>query len=87
MIKQTSIESYYEELDSGRLGERQIKVLKGFRIHGSCTDRELCKLMNISDPNWIRPRRNELVKKGFLVGLGKRKCGVTSKTVIVWGVK
>lgn len=39
------------------------------------------------DPNVIRPRRNELVKMGVLEEKYKRKCCISNRRAIVWGIK
>lgn len=51
------------------------------------TDQEIAKKLGFSDPNKVRPRRNELVKAGFLVNFGKKKCKITGKMAIFWDLR
>lgn len=87
VVRDTSLASYVEEKKSGRLSEREQWILEWMDMVGPCTDRELAKHMGFNDPNMIRPRRKELVDKGLVVEAGKRKCGVSGKTSIVWEKK
>ena len=85
-VRQTSLKAYYELKVSG-LGKRQLLVYKGFERYGDSTDLEMCHNLCFNDPNKIRPRRNELVKQGFLVEKGKKTCGVSGKQAITWGIQ
>lgn len=84
MVRDTSILAYIELADEQKLGERQAEVLRALKDVGEATDRELAVLMGKADPNYIRPRRNELVSYGFVKEAGKRKCRVTNKMAIIW---
>ena len=89
MIKPTSLTAYEEILPE--LGERQILVLKAIRelckIQGDCTDQEIKRHLGKAEPNFVRPRRNELVNDFKLVGYNqKRECQVTGKTALAWKV-
>jgi hypothetical protein len=92
MIQRSSIDSYYE-VKRKNMSEDQLRVFNALRNWGPMTDQELRVNVGELDPNAVRPRRNELAnpKKWFpdppkVVPVGKRKCKVTGKTVIVWGV-
>lgn len=85
MFQQTSIESYLDI--QPELGDRQKIVYDAFIQLGSATDVEVCKFLGFGDANRVRPRRFELVTKGFLEEKTKRACKVTGKRCIVWGIK
>lgn len=85
MIRETSLEAYMDLLP--QLGERQQKVLDGFKKYGSHTDLEMVKLLVLNDANVLRPRRRELVKKGFIEEDGKKVCDISGKRVILWKIK
>jgi len=82
-IQQTSIDAFIEE--EHRLGEMEQLVYDGFKRHGPHTDKEMAFLLGFVEGNKVRPRRNSLVEKGLIISLGKRKCDITGKTVIIWG--
>lgn len=83
-MRQTSLDAYNELRE--RLGEMENIVYYGFKQFGLHTDREMTEILGLSDPNKIRPRRNNLFKKGLLKEYPKRKCSVSGKTSIVWGI-
>ena len=85
-MRQTSLKAY-KELREADLGQRQFRVLQAFRKFGDHTDLEMVKLMNLMDANMLRPRRNELVSEGFIEEKGKRKCRISDRTAIIWGVR
>ena len=84
MVRFTSLITYREITKDGTLGEMQAKVYQAFKNHPNQTDREITRLMGLSDPNNVRPRRKELVQHGYLIETGKRKCGVTHRKAITW---
>lgn len=89
MIQETSIQAYKDLLPE--LGERQILILKAIRDltnkQGDATDQEIKVYLGSLDPNFVRPRRNELVNDFKLVGYSqKRECRVTGKTALAWKV-
>ena len=87
MIQDTSRQSYDEEKRKG-LSERQTEVFEIIKSLGGqgITDREIAAQLGVSDPNYVRPRRFELVEAGAVVPGMKRKCNVTGKTSITWRV-
>jgi len=87
MVRQTSIKAYMELRKEGKLGARQMEVLKAFVEHGAATDLEMARKLHYGDANRLRPRRNELVAKGYLEEVGKRKCSVSKRLAYVWSVK
>ena len=84
-MQQTSLCAYYNLRNAGLLGEKQRLVLDAFKKNGPHTDLEISILMGFKDPNKIRPRRNELVKLGFLEEKGKKSCKISKKLAIIWG--
>jgi len=89
MIQETSREAFKDIQES--LGERQILVLNALKrlcqMYGSATDREIAFHLSKGDPNFVRPRRFELVNKYKLVGFAiKRPCRITGKTALAWKV-
>ena len=87
MVRDTSIEAYREITDSGLLSKREAEVYKGIFDYGPCTDRELAEKLGKDDPNYVRPRRRELVKQGLIEECDKKKCEVSNKNVYVWRIK
>jgi hypothetical protein len=84
-VRQTSLQAYQELRDSD-LGERQLKVLNGFRKFGDATAREMQVRLGFHEGNMIKPRITELKKAGYLIEFPKRKCSITGKNVLVFGV-
>ena len=89
MIQETSLQAYKEILPE--MGERQLIVLNALRelcnANLDATDQEIRVYLRKADPNYVRPRRNELVNKFKLVGFSqKRPCKVTGKTSLAWKV-
>ena len=84
VVRQTSIDSFRDLVESDKLGCREQVVLEAFRICVEGTDREITFFLGFSDPNMVRPRRNALVEKGFISEAGKDYCFITGKRVIVW---
>ncbi len=85
MVQETSSESY-KELHKTNLESRQNEVLIGLVKYGPCTDLELCHRMKKTDPNYVRPRRNELVKMGKVRMVNKRQCTISGKMSMVFRV-
>ena len=64
------------------LGTRlYVKLLQSNR---NLTDREMSEILGYQDPNKVRPRRNELVKKQLLIEDEKRICSIGHKLSIAW---
>lgn len=81
MVQETSIISYHE-LDPDT---DQIRVMRALRALNVATDREIADYLWFSDPNRVRPRRNELVRLGLVEPKGKRLCKVSGRLSLVWG--
>lgn len=83
MIRQTSLLSYRDILPE--LSKRYQEYLSELREIGQpSTDLEVAWHAGHMDPNYFRPRRNELVKLGVIIEAGKRQCGVSGKMALVW---
>ena len=82
-MQQTSIDAY-KELTS--LGLKQKIVYEAIKTLGTATDMDVTRYLSFSDPNRVRPRRNELVRKGLVISVGKTTDPHTRKTVLVWKV-
>lgn len=80
-MQQTSIEAYH---NLKHLGEDAQTVLVAFHAYPDSTDREIAEKLGYSDPNKVRPRRNELVKIGLVVCSGKRVCNVSHVKAMTW---
>jgi hypothetical protein len=85
MIQQTSLQAY-SELDNSELQSRYREILQLLAQRGPMTDREIARQLGFTDPNAVRPRRHELTELNYVFPLGKRKCNVTGKTSIEWGI-
>ena len=81
-VRDTSLISYAQLRES--LGDRQKVVLILIRKNPDCTDRELTNLLGSFDSNFVRPRRNELVKLGLIEESGKKKCSMSGRLAITW---
>lgn len=62
--------------------QEYFEALRG--IGHPATDLEVSRFSGHGDPNYFRPRRNELVKMGLVIEIGKRACAVSGKTALVW---
>lgn len=83
MIRQTSLLSFAEMLK--KTNERQAQYLEALHGFGyPATDLEITRFAGHSDPNYFRPRRNELVKMGLIIECPKRECSVSHKTALTW---
>jgi hypothetical protein len=83
MIRQTSLMAYEDILPE--LSQRHQEYIEALRQIGHpATDLEVSRYAGHSDPNYFRPRRNELVKMGLVVESGHRPCSVSGKTALVW---
>ncbi len=87
-MRQTSLLSYHDLQESGEVSSRQKMVLDALiRLGHPATDREISDFLFRTDPNFVRPRRNELYKKGMIRCVGKRACLVSNKTAMIWEAK
>ena len=85
MVEFTSIESYEEEVTNG-LETRQSQVYNALAKIGPATDREIAAALLVGDPNFVRPRRYELVEEGSVKCVGTKTCEVTGKKAKAWKI-
>lgn len=86
-MRQTSLLAY-QQLKLGVMRTRRYaEIIDLLRDGNSRSDTEISRALGYSDPNVIRPRRNELVKMKFIESDGKRLCKVTHKKVLVWKLR
>lgn len=83
-VQETSLDAYQDLINAQALNDRQHEILTMIRELGPMTDRELAECLAEADPNRVRPRRNELVRKGLVEEAGRRRCDVTGRLAIVW---
>ena len=83
--QQTSIKSYLDLIEEQKLGKRQLEVLRVLKQE-PLTDLEITKRLGKLDPNYVRPRRNELVKHLLVKKTGRRICKVSGRLANVWKV-
>jgi len=92
-MQETSLEAYDELL---QIGNRQLEILNALRvlcsIQGNATDQEIKTFLEERkgrsvEPNYVRPRRYELVNVLKLVAWDeKRECRITGKKALAWKV-
>ena len=82
----TSIESFKLLYNQQKIGDRHLEVIQALIEIGSGTDMEIAGHLNKKDPNYVRPRRNELVKDGIVGEIDQRNCSYTGRTAVVWGL-
>jgi len=85
MVRDTSLDSYRDIRPL--MGKRQNLIFQAIKSLGCPTDREVTKYLGKMDPNYVRPRRKELLDGGFITECEKRICSVSGKTVWSWRVK
>lgn len=83
-MQETSLEAY-EDIKN-KVGLKQLIVYQFLEENEGSTDMEIADGLNLADPNKIRPRRNELVKKGLVTEIYKRACKITGRRAIVWDI-
>lgn len=84
MIQETSLLSWVELEPVS--AQREQEVYFALQELKNATDQEIKRYLGKNDPNYVRPRRNQLVKNGHVVCCGKRVCTVTKKTVFCWEI-
>ena len=87
MLVDTSLKAYFEIKNEGLISHRQSMVFDLIKKNPCLTDSEIMFRLGFSIPNMIRPRRNELYKKGLIKCSGKRRCSITNRTCKTWSVK
>lgn len=86
MIQDTSLIAYFTERDKLYTRTKQVLALLKTTRTG-LTDNEIMFNLGYQIPNMIRPRRNELYKKGLVVCCGTRKCNITNRLAKIWKAK
>lgn len=85
MIQQTSLLAYTEIRQNDLvLTQSYVEIIEALKLNGAMTDRELAYFLHYSDPNKVRPRRNELMKAGIITHEFKETCKITGKMAIKW---
>jgi len=83
-VRDTSLEAFLSI--KGSLGAMQQVVYSAIANNPYLTDRELVNIIGLSDANMLRPRRKELLGKGFIDDAGVRECSVSGKKAHVWAI-
>ena len=85
-VQETSRQAYRDIVSHPiELNGRYLEYLEALKKMGhASTDMEVSRFAGHSDPNYFRPRRNELVKMGLVCEAGRRVCSVSGKTAITW---
>lgn len=88
-MQETSLNAYDEMRE--KLSDRHKEIYEALyelcNIQSDATDFEITKFLKKGDPNYVRPRRNELVNQLKLVGFSqKRPCGITGKKAMAWKI-
>ena len=88
-MSDTSLGAFHRNKDKLSNREKEVyeTLIRYCTNYVGLTDQEITKLLNQSDPNYVRPRRRELVKKGIVFDVGKRECTVTHETSTIWGLR
>lgn len=90
MPRQTSMQAYAQIENEGLLSQRRLEVYQALFKCGPATSAEVFKHLSDFNRRGIisqsRARFTELRELGVIDELGTRKCGVTGREAIVWGV-
>lgn len=88
IIRDTSRDAYHDLVSHPyEINGRRLEVLKALNDIGTpSTDQEIKKHLQKSEPNYVRPRRFELVELGYIECFIKRDCKVTGKKVYTWKI-
>lgn len=84
VVRETSLLAFTELRGKETMESRVLEAIR--RASHPMTDYELAEQMGFRDPNHVRPRRRELVRKGLVEEAGRRICRVTGKTALTWRV-
>jgi len=86
-VRDTSLNSYLELKDSGKLEARKQEIYELISQQGPMTDNEITQVLGYKERNEISPARWRLMKHGLLIEGGKRKCNITKRTIYQWKIK
>ena len=84
-MHQHSLAALQEE--GPKLSQRCEMIYNALKRHGAMTDRQLMEHFGFNDPNTIRPRVNDLLKRKVLFECGEREDAVTGKTVRIVAIR
>lgn len=76
-----STKAYREERDYGRLSEREAEIAEASTALGKASDREIMVWLRFTDPNKVRPRITEMIKRGIMRECGSQVDSMTGKRV------
>ena len=82
-MRETSLDAYFS---LQKLGHLQKQVYDAIKILGCPTDLEIAKFLGYSDPNKVRPRRNDLLKMQFITDCERRICSVSGRLSYSWRI-
>lgn len=78
-VRDTSVDSYHEHRDSGKLGKQQQRIVTYMRAcPGGYTRSELAAVMGARLSS-VCGRINELIKRGIVHDAPRRTCRITGK--------
>jgi hypothetical protein len=83
MMRETSLDAYFS---LQKLGAKQKQVYDAIKILGCPTDLEIAKFLGYTDPNHVRPRRNDLLKMQFITDCERRICSVSGRLSYSWRI-
>lgn len=88
-MQQTSLMAF--ENIKPKLGKRQTIILNAMRelceLYGDATDQEITNHLMQTDPNYVRPRRHELVNRYKIVRFSQQRiCKITKSTSMAWRI-
>jgi len=86
MVRETSIHTYNDLIQSGAINKMQQRVMLAFLRNPSSTDLEVAEKHELKI-NVVTARRNELVSQGVMMDVGKRKCRISTRLAHVWRVR
>ena len=89
MVEDTSMQAYLQIIPE--IGERQTIVLIAIKElcykFDDCTDQEIRRHLQKAEPNYVRPRRFELVNDiKVVIEARKRNCKVTGRLAKAWKI-
>ena len=85
MIRDTSIMTYKDIIDSGLLGKMEERVFRVIAANPDCCDRELAEIAELKI-NQLTGRRNGLMEEGCIEDAGTKEDPVTHRLVHIWRI-
>jgi hypothetical protein len=85
MIRDTSILTYKDILDTGILSAMEERVFRVIAANLDCCDRELAEIAELKI-NQLTGRRNGLMEEGCIEDAGTKEDPVTHRTVHIWRI-